>query len=128
MFAYLTFVYHKCSEIPYDRGAWLYAIMARLLKPLPGDVASDARRLYRLCCNMRYLMVERYIVEKNRLEIQNGSRCGPVEKDMESRESNVSSLLLEEDFEAKLGILNTIIVITGLYFGQGEDFAQLSET
>lgn len=108
------------------RGAWLYALMARLLKPLPGDVSSTMRQLYRQSCIMRFVLVDKYITIKNINEIKSGNKCGPLEKHVSAIERGIS--VSEDDFECKLGVLNTIIVITGLYFGQGEDFAQLSDT
>lgn len=101
--------------------------MARLLKPLPGDVTSTMRQLYRCCCRLRLDIVESYISQKTITEIQCGKKFGPLEKGVDVSITE-NKALSDADFENKLGIVNTTIVIAGLYFGQGEEFAQLSET
>ncbi len=72
--------------------------MARLEKPLSGDTAATIRQLYKLACNLRLQLI--------------------------STEEHSDSTKFESDLSA----INVIIVITGLYFSQGEAFATLSET
>lgn len=103
--------------------------MARLLKPLPGETASTMRQLYRSCCRIRSILVSDYESLKSAVEIKSGLKYGPLERNLDDFITNHnSSVSADEDFETNLALLNTIIVLTGLYFGQGEEFAQLSET
>jgi hypothetical protein len=88
--------------------------MARIEKPLSGDVASGMRQLYRVCCNARADLANRASAASLVAARDFDHAPGPVD--------------LEESQEGELAMLNTIIAITGLYFGQGEEFAQLSET
>lgn len=110
-----------------SRSCWLYSLMARLLKPLTGDVASSMRQLYRVCCQLRHTLVEVFVSASEEAKLMNGSKSGPLEQGAVKEENIIYSELTEDEFEKQLALLNTIIVITGLYFGQGEDFAQLSE-
>lgn len=67
------------------QGAWLYALMARLEKPLYRDMASLLRSCFRFC-------------HKCRCELSSD----------------------DPDLQSRLAQLNTLIAITGSYFGQGE--------
>jgi hypothetical protein len=87
--------------------------MARIEKPLSGDAASGMRQLYRICCNARADLVNKAIATASLT--QDGDHAATPED-------------LDPSLEDELAMLNTIIAITGLYFGQGEEFAQLSET
>ena len=91
------------------RCAWLYCLMARIEKPLSGAMASGLRQLYRICSNARADLAARVLSSFSESE----ASAQPI---------------LDAAVEADLAMLNTLIAITGLYFGQGEEFAQLSET
>jgi hypothetical protein len=111
-----------------ERGCWLYSLMSRLLKPLPGEVASAMRQLYRTCCRMRLHLVEAFIARRDDSQLRSGGKSGPLEQHGRQEADDQTHDEAEEEFDRKLAIINTMIVITGLYFGQGEDFAKLSET
>lgn len=69
------------------RAQWIYALLARIEKPIHRDLECEIRQLYRRCCRLR-------------VELWN------------STQSNTN---VEE-----IAQVNTLIVITGIYFGQGE--------
>eukprot|EP01035_Chromulina_nebulosa_P020488 gene20488-26579_t len=74
-----------------SRSKWLYSLLSRLEKPLHRDVEAMIRQLYRRCCQLRYdLWVD---VSSNKVNI---------------------------DDDNQLAQLNTLILICGKYFGQGE--------
>jgi Survival motor neuron (SMN) interacting protein 1 (SIP1) len=79
-------------RISEGRSQWLYSLLARLEKPLHGDMAALVRQLYRRCCFLR----SELIVTKH------------------------------PDFEKHLAALNTLISISGAYFGQGEQYSNLN--
>ena len=111
----------------------MYALLTRLLKPLPSDVSCTMRQLYRICCRFRFILVNDFLEKKNYCELLSGNKSGPLDKKTQQMENDnlggqtYNNVPSEDEFEKKLAVLNTIIVITGLYFGQGEQFAQLSE-
>ena len=76
---------------------------------------------------MRCGIADKFENFKSISDIQSGSKCGPLEEQA-VLSMNCSNSISDEEFERSLAVLNTIIAITGLYFGQGEDFAHLSET
>ena len=99
------------------------------MKPLSGETSSVMRQLYRCCCNIRQNLVESHIHSKSSLDLQHGVTSGPLEQlNSPIVAGSTCSVTNEEDFEASLAVVNTIIVIAGLYFGQGEEFAHLSGT
>ena len=88
------------------QGLWLYALLAKLEKPLCRDVAATLRQLFRVCVNQRAS-----------LDMSNSSMGAGSSSSSSSRGTNISS-----NSNDKLAILNTIICITGSYFGQGEEY------
>ena len=80
-----------------ELGEWIYALLARLEKPLHLDIAANVRLLYRESCRMRAALQDRSISDNE-----------------------------ESDVDTLLPILNTFIAITGSYFSQGEDFVPLA--
>lgn len=74
-------------------GQWLYSLLARVEKPLHRDVVASIRQLYRRCCVLR-----------NQLPLKHQDTAS-------------------EDFQLDLAALNTLISISGYYFGQGEYYS-----
>jgi hypothetical protein len=97
--------------------------MARIETPLSGNTASLMRRLYRICCKFRADCV---LLLESESDVQNAKR--QKIEDPESRYASSFSQMVSNDAEATVALCNTIIVITGLYFGQGEEFAKLSSS
>ena len=89
----------SASLICAESARWLYALLARLEKPLHQDMAAVIRQLFRRCCALRA-----------GLNSSEAARCS----------SRSSSDELSPEDETNLALLNTLIVITGSYFGQGE--------
>lgn len=126
-----------------ERALWIYAVMARIEKPLTGDAAASMRHLYRLSCKLRLDLILEYISDSaaSRLEQQSAGHMVAKRNLLKLSSENTSgshpSQCIEQNtavdreyllFEYSLACLNTIIVLSGYYFGQGEDFAQLSKS
>ncbi len=77
-----------------SRSQWIYALLVMLEQPVYQDTVALLRQLYRKCCNMRSML-------HNKKDI-NGSA--------------------DEDIEKQLASMNLLIVLTGVYFGQGEEY------
>ena len=84
------------------RGRWLYALLARLEKPLHRETSASIRQLYRRCCALRYALSQ---------------TSSAISVD----QAATTSCSLDE-FQAQLGRLNMLISIAGSYFGQGEEY------
>lgn len=108
----MAYQVHTSRQLSRARCQWLYCLMARIEKPLSGEMASGMRQLYRVCSNARADLVRAVMESSSVSEAEN--RVAPKD--------------LDDQAESELAMLNTIIAITGMYFGQGEEFAQLSET
>lgn len=95
------------SQAPELLFRWLFAIMARLEKPLSGETVSYIRRLYRISCNMR-----RFIVTV------------AVKDEKEEEEECVESMNVDDDDDDvnMLSQVNLLVAITGHYFRQGEEY------
>ena len=74
----------SCNQISTEAGKWIFALLARIDKPLSVDSSSMIRDLYRIVANMR------------------------------------SFLASSEITDDKLAVLNTLITVSGLYFGQAD--------
>ncbi|KAL7437223.1 hypothetical protein ACHAXH_005507 [Discostella pseudostelligera] len=86
-------VHYYCEyKLPLSRAraAWIYAILARLEKPLHREECAAVRSVLRECCERRWKLVL------------------PSSEDVEGN---------EEEWE-QLTLLNTLIAITGIYFEQ----------
>lgn len=77
------------EEASQERSQWLFALAARLERPLQADVCAAYRALLRRCCELRAALP-----------------AGPAAQEHLPR-------------------LNILIAITGAYFGQHEQLAQL---
>ena len=78
-----------------DRATWLYALLARMEKPLHREECVGVRGVLRECCRRRW-----------ELELPTGEEKG--------RDDDDSKRAREQ-----LALLNTLIAITGVYFEQG---------
>lgn len=87
------------SELTPARGRWLYALLARLEKPLYRETAASIRQLYRRCCALRLQLS------------QTSAAC-----------LNKEDATAAVTFQNQLASLNVLISIAGSYFGQGEEF------
>lgn len=75
------------------RATWIYGLLARLEKPLYRETVACIRQLYRRCCYLRSQLVPLLMKE-----------------------------MQVKDHQTNLAQLNTIISISGCYFGQGEEY------
>mgnify|MGYP006196557267 CR=1 FL=1 len=89
------------------RGRWLYALLARLEKPLYRETAASIRQLYRRCCALRY-----------QLSLTSDS-VALTQESTGDAESDANSAV---KFQNSLASLNVLISICGSYFGQGEEY------
>jgi hypothetical protein len=77
-----------------DRATWLYALLARMEKPLHREECVGVREVLRECCRRRW-----------ELELPAGEGGGDDDDSKRARE--------------QLALLNTLIAIAGVYFEQG---------
>lgn len=89
------------------RGRWLYALLARLEKPLYRETAASIRQLYRRCCALRH-----------QLSLTSDS-VALAPQSTGDAESDANSAV---KFQNTLASLNVLISICGSYFGQGEEY------
>jgi hypothetical protein len=87
----------------------LYALLARLEKPLYREVAASIRQLYRRCCALRYALSK-----------SSTSLAHSDSNTATTLEGGVASSA--EAFQSQLALLNMLISICGSYFGQGEEY------
>ena len=85
------------SMISTSRSQWIYALLVMLEQPVYQDTVALLRQLYRKCCNMRSVL-------RSKKDVNGDTNC--------------TSTYIEK----KLASMNLLIVLTGLYFGQGEDY------
>ncbi len=100
---YITKGYNMSEQ----RGLWIYALLARLEKPLHRDEASSLTTLLREMCRMRN--------ELNVDDLKGATiTCNNTEQE------GIGILNIDGNNSAKrtLSILNTLIVIVGIYFEQ----------
>ena len=100
---WLSFTFRELTPA---RGRWLYALLARLEKPLYRETAASIRQLYRRCCALRYSLSQR----SSSVQIATSAVEPPGE------------ILTPEEFQSQLATLNMLISICGSYFGQGEEY------
>lgn len=82
------------------RGQWLFALAARLEKPIHADVSAAFRALLRKCCVLRAALAA-------------AASDGEAAAGAAARHSPA------------LARLNVLIVVAGAYFGQDEQLSQL---
>ena len=107
-----------CDDMSKKRGKWIYALLARLEKPLHRDEASSLTTLLRELCRMRS--------ELNADDLLSDNSHGDCEENLHRVEFEDSDLKgknsakRDEKFTAKkkLALFNTLIVIIGIYFEQ----------
>ncbi|KAL3760652.1 hypothetical protein ACHAWU_002162 [Discostella pseudostelligera] len=80
------------------RASWIYAILARLEKPLHREECASVRSVLRECCERRWKLV----LPSSSEDVVEGN---------------------EEECWEQLTLLNTLIAITGIYFEQAAAFA-----
>lgn len=118
----------QCSCLNSHHAEWLYALLIRVEKPIHRDIEASIRQLYRRLCCLRYELWERTkhspldaIDHKASLctnEVEEGEE---VEDLPPLQTKNSAERLPDEDNSNKeVAVLNTLIAITGKYFGQGE--------
>ena len=133
---HFSFSLHR--ELTPARGRWLYALLARLEKPLHREAAACIRQLYRRCCSLRYSLsltsASVNISDTSCMSVGNiadgaclvqlsGSGVGQASDD-----SGVGSVATDAavssaaTFQDRLAALNLLISICGSYFGQGEEY------
>lgn len=89
-------VHYFCDwkfPITHQRAAWIYALLARMDKPMHRDECCAVRKVLRECCSRRWEL------------------SLPTDGDSSREES-------ERKWE-QLAMLNTLIAITGIYYEQG---------
>ena len=84
----------------------MYALLARLEKPLYRETAASIRQLYRRCCALRYAL------SKTSTSVAASDAPG----------NNTSTPSSADAFQSRLALLNMLISICGSYFGQGEEY------
>ena len=82
------------------RGAWLYALLARVSTPLLPDVAAEVRGVYVACIAWR---------EKVAGKITAAAGVGGTPRKK-----------LKKKYGTTVAVLNLLIAVTGDYFGQGD--------
>ena len=136
----------ETSEMSEARSRWLYALLARLEKPICQDTVALVRQLYRRCCNLRALCGVRSSVDFSYKSIAHvssevafshysGLERGEIDEAStesipghlpEDRKKENELFFAENEADScknnTLAELNLIIVITGVFFGQGEYF------
>mmetsp|Transcript_1755 Transcript_1755/g.3870 ORF Transcript_1755/g.3870 Transcript_1755/m.3870 type:complete len:447 (+) Transcript_1755:121-1461(+) len=97
-------------EITSNRARWIYALLARLSKPLHGNDAALLRSLLRECCVRRSLLI---LGDDARSHDGSGGGGNSSSSGDGSGERERNG-----DME-KVAMLNTLIAIVGVYFEQG---------
>jgi len=109
------------------RAAWIYALLARLEKPLFQDTVAVLRHLYRVCCQQRLALSSEILLGLDERQEPSLQTSGPEESERErEREREGVSNQTKEDRDLSLASLNLIIALTGSYFGQGESYSDIS--
>ena len=103
-------IYRSVFAAP-TQGIWLYSLLASLEKPVYRDMAALLRQLYTTSRELRDELCVAYehTTATATAATDNGTGI--------HRESDSSSMFYE-----RLSVLNTLIAITGNYFGQGEEY------
>lgn len=83
-------------------GGWVYALLARLEAPLHRDLIASIRQLYRSCCTLRLQLEKPSVSAIEEMETEDGQ----VHMGEHGSDANA------------LAVLNTLIVISGVYFQQ----------
>ena len=89
-----SWVVEEDYPITYNRASWIYALLARLEKPLHRDDGAMLRKFLRKCCEMRA-------------------------EQPEPPKSSIDSSLSMSGNENMLSMLNVLIALVGIYFEQG---------
>ena len=101
------------SGLSPSASAWLFAILARLDKPVAPDIASTLRQLLRHCCGLRARLAQaRATEESTHLLVtgtDHGGACGNNDDSCEDSSGQ----------NTRLACLNVLIVIVAKVFGQG---------
>jgi len=93
-----------------EYGAWLYALLTRLEKPIHPDIGSVLRDLALVCCNQRAELIRKRIESQQR---QKPAEMKSTEKPVEG-ELNDTEFLEDKDIAA----FNLFICLVGKYYSQ----------
>ncbi len=106
----------KGSQMTKQRGKWIYALLARLEKPLHRDEASCLTSLLRELCRIRSELKVEDLKDANDDDLDQNELCRSMDEDVEVVKGlKMDGVSREKDV---LAILNTLIVIIGIYFEQ----------
>ena len=97
------------NRISASRSQWIYALLVVLELPVYQDTLALLRQLYRRCCNMRSTL------RRKEYPCKDGDERGVDTAD-------IDTIVLEKEKEKELASMNLLIVLTGLYYGQGENY------
>jgi len=92
---------------------WLFALLTRIEKPLHKDSSSVIRILCKLCIELRFLVVEYCLCVE--------TSAGSVDGTAAATASDTSTVLPVDYYKKLISMLNILIVVSGVYFGQGGD-------
>ena len=106
---------HRSVFAAPTQGIWLYSLLASLEKPVYRDMAALLRQLYTTSRELRDELCLAYD-DTTASAAATGADIG-IRSEGESSDSSSSSMFYEQ-----LSVLNTLIAITGNYFGQGEEY------
>ena len=107
----IFYMYRSVFAAP-SQGIWLYSLLASLEKPVYRDMAALLRQLYTTSRELRDELCLAYD-STTASAAATGADIG-IHRESDS---SSSSMLYEQ-----LSVLNTLIAITGNYFGQGEEY------
>lgn len=106
---------------------WLYALLARIEKPLHKDSSAVIRSLCKHCIELRFLVVEYCMHIRGSNSNSSDASAANVIGVSDSNQSTTTiadtdNVTAAEDYYKKLvSMLNILILISGVYFGQGGD-------
>lgn len=139
----LKYLIDYLENIPiysFGTGIWIYALLARIEKPIHRDMVASIRQLYRRCCELRNELCaslpHRTIIPKkgsstvtkltqslSTEEEEDGEIMEEeTPKEVEQEDDEVAEEEGESEWKRQLAALNMLIAITGYYFGQGEHY------
>ncbi|KAL3826601.1 hypothetical protein ACHAXA_010526 [Cyclostephanos tholiformis] len=99
-------------ELTRDRASWLYALLARMEKPLHREECVGVRMLLRECCRRRW-----------ELKIPPPTMRITGDEEGEAVRGGDNDPKREGGAREQLALLNTLIAIAGVYFEQGARLA-----
>jgi survival of motor neuron protein-interacting protein 1 len=97
-------------DLTRDRAMWLYALLARMEKPLHREECVGVRMLLRECCRRRWELKLPPMTTTTVTTTTMGEEAGKRDND---------DLMMRGGAWEQLALLNTLIAIAGVYFEQG---------